>query len=246
MRLIIVGHSSIINFVRFSIIIENPRRLCKLAKVYDLTNKVVGKLRVISKVPINERPTQTHGNYWFCVCECGNICKVPTTYLTGNSNYTQTSCGCDRKKRAFQATSYVDVSDEYLNQYEDFEKFLLIHKALIRTSGNDGQYYKNNNNEYKQIIDYFYHDEQFNAVYDFWLSHQLADETFYDWAKPSLDHIIPSSKGGTNTLNNFQFLTTFENLAKRDMTMTEWNEFKWKTNTQSDYFIESIMKAREG
>ena len=246
MRLIIVGQSSIINFVRFSIIIENPRRLCKLAKVYDLTNKVVGKLRVISKVPINERPTQTHGNYWFCVCECGNICKVPTTYLTGNSNYTQTSCGCDRKKKAFQATSYVDVSDEYLNQYEDFEKFLLIHKALIRTSGNDGQYYKNNNDEYKQIIDHFYHDEQFNAVYDFWLSHQLIDETFYDWAKPSLDHIIPSSKGGTNTLNNFQFLTTFENLAKRDMTMTEWNEFKWKINTQSDYFIESIMKAREG
>ena len=31
-----------------------------------------------------------------------------------------------------------------------FEKFLLIHKALIRTSGNDGQYYKNNNIEYKR------------------------------------------------------------------------------------------------
>ena len=217
-----------------------------MAKAYDLTNKVVGKLRVISKVPVNERPTQPHGNYWLCVCECGNTCKVPTTYLTGNSNYTQTSCGCDRKKKAFQATSYVDVSDEYLNQYEDFEKFLLIHKALIRTSGNDGQYYKNNNNEYKQIIDYFYHDKQFNAVYDFWLSHQLIDETFYDWAKPSLDHIIPSSKGGTNTLDNFQFLTTFENLAKRDMTMIEWNEFKQKTNTKSDYFIENIMKVREG
>lgn len=30
------------------------------------------------------------------------------------------------------------------------------------------------------------------------------------------------------------------------MTMAEWNEFKKKTNTQSDYFIESIMKVREG
>ena len=57
MRLIIVGQSSIMNFVRFSIIIENLRGLYKLAKAYDLTNKVVGKLRVISKVPINERPT---------------------------------------------------------------------------------------------------------------------------------------------------------------------------------------------
>ena len=74
----------------------------------------------------------------------------------------------------------------------------------------------------------------------------MEDETFYDWAKPSLDHIIPSSKGGSNTLDNFQFLTTFENLAKRDMTMDEWKNFKQKTNTTSDYFIENIMKAREG
>ena len=50
----------------------------------------------------------------------------------------------------------------------------------------------------------------------------------------------------TNTLNNFQFLITFENLAKKDMIMTEWNEFKQKINTQSDYFIENIMKVREG
>lgn len=217
-----------------------------MAKKYDLQNKTIGKLTVLSLVPKGERPTQNHGNYWLCQCECGNLVKVPTTYLTGNSNYTQTSCGCDRKKKAFQATSYIDISDEYLDFYEDFEKFLLIHKALIRTSGNDGQYYKNNNDEYKIIIDYFYNDPQFNAIYNFWLSHKLENETFYDWAKPSLDHIIPSSKGGTNTLDNFQFLTTFENLAKRDMTMTEWKNFKQKTNTTSDYFIENIMKAREG
>lgn len=217
-----------------------------MAKKYDLQNKTIGKLTVLSLVPKGERPTQNHGNYWLCQCECGNLVKVPTTYLTGNSNYTQTSCGCDRKKKAFQATSYIDISDEYLDFYEDFEKFLLIHKALIRTSGNDGQYYKNNNDEYKIIIDYFYNDPQFNAIYNFWLSHKLENETFYDWAKPSLDHIIPSSKGGTNTLDNFQFLTTFENLAKRDMTMTEWENFKQKTNTTSNYFIENIMKAREG
>lgn len=217
-----------------------------MAKKYDLQNKIIGKLTVLSLVPKEERPTQNHGNYWLCQCECGNLVKVPTTYLTGNSNYIQTSCGCDRKKKAFQATSYIDITDEYLDFYEDFEKFLLIHKALIRTSGNDGQYYKNHNNEYKTIIDYFYNDLQFNAIYNFWLKHKLENDTFYDQAKPSLDHIIPSSKGGTNTLDNFQFLTTFENLAKRDMTMAEWENFKQKTNTTSDYFIENIMKAREG
>ena len=30
------------------------------------------------------------------------------------------------------------------------------------------------------------------------------------------------------------------------MTMKEWNLFKLKTNTKSDYFIENIMKEREG
>ncbi len=129
---------------------------------------------------------------------------------------------------------------------ENFEKFLLIHKALIRTSGNDGLYYRNNPDIYKEIIDYFWNDKQFNSIYNFWKNNNFENTTFYDWAKPSLDHIIPSSKGGLNTLDNFQFLTTFENLSKRDMTMEEWNFFKEKTNTHSDYFIENIMKEREG
>ena len=93
-----------------------------MAKKYDLQNKIIGKLTVLSLVPKEERPTQNHGNYWLCQCECGNLVKVPTTYLTGNSNYIQTSCGCDRKKKAFQATSYIDITDEYLDFYEDFEK----------------------------------------------------------------------------------------------------------------------------
>lgn len=217
-----------------------------MAKKYDLTGKQVGKLKILSLIPINERPTKNHGNYWLCQCECGNQVKVPTSYLTGNGNYLQTSCGCDRKKKAFQSTSYVNVSNEFLEKYkENFEKFLLIHKALIRTSGNDGQYYKDNPIIYEQIIDYFWKDKQFNLIYNFWKNNQFKNHTFYDWAKPSLDHIVPSSKGGKNILENFQFLTTFENLAKRDMTMEEWNDFKKNTHTTSDYFIESIIE-KEG
>ena len=217
-----------------------------MAKKYDLTGKQVGKLKILSLIPINERPTKNHGNYWLCQCECGNQVKVPTSYLTGNGNYLQTSCGCDRKKKAFQSTSYVNVSNEFLEKYkENFEKFLLIHKALIRTSGNDGQYYKDNPIIYEQIIDYFWKDKQFNLIYNFWKNNQFKNHTFYDWAKLSLDHIVPSSKGGKNILENFQFLTTFENLAKRDMTMEEWNNFKKNTHTTSDYFIESIIE-KEG
>ena len=218
-----------------------------MARKYDLIGKNIGKLKVLSLVPVNERPTQNHGNYWLCKCECGNFVKVPTTYLTGNSNYTQTSCGCERKQRAFQASTKIQVSNQFLDQYKDnFEKFLFIHHAIMGTSGNSSSYYEKHQIEYEEIINFFWNDKQFNTLYSLWLKNKKLNNTFYDWLKPSLDHIIPSSKGGKNELSNFQFLTTFENLAKRDMTMEEWNLFKLKTNTKSDYFIENIMKEREG
>ena len=218
-----------------------------MARKYDLIGKNIGKLKVLSLVPVDERPTQNHGNYWLCKCECGNFVKVPTTYLTGNSNYTQTSCGCERKQRAFQASTKIQVSNHFLDQYKDnFEKFLFIHHAIMGTSGNSSSYYEKHQIEYEEIINFFWNDKQFNTLYSLWLKNKKLNNTFYDWLKPSLDHIIPSSKGGKNELSNFQFLTTFENLAKRDMTMEEWNLFKLKTNTKSDYFIENIMKEREG
>lgn len=219
-----------------------------MARKYDLTGKNVGKLKVLSLVPIEERPTHNHGNYWLCECECGNLVKVPTTYLTGNSNYTQTSCGCERKQRAFQASTKIEVSDIFLDKYKDnFEKFLFIHHSIVNTSGNNSLYYKEHQDEYEEIINYFWSDKQFNILYNLWIYNKNQNNTYYDWLKPSLDHIVPSSKGGLNKLSNFQFLTTFENLAKRDMTMEEWNQFKKDTNTQSDYFIDNIMKkVREG
>ena len=218
-----------------------------MARKYDLIGKNIGKLKVLSLVPVDERPTQNHGNYWLCKCECGNFVKVPTTYLTGNSNYIQTSCGCERKQRAFQASTKIQVSNQFLDQYKDnFEKFLFIHHAIMGTSGNSSSYYEKHQIEYEEIINFFWNDKQFNTLYSLWLKNKKLNNTFYDWLKPSLDHIIPSSKGGKNELSNFQFLTTFENLAKRDMTMEEWNLFKLKTNTKSDYFIENIMKEREG
>ena len=122
--------------------------------------------------------------------------------------------------------------------FEDFDKFLFIHKA-IRTLRELSTF---SLEEYKEYIEYFYYDRQFNLIYSFWKK-QEKDNTFYDWAKPSPDHIIPKSRGGGNEKENIHFLTVFENLAKRDMTLEEWNNFKIKTNTSSNYFIEKIEEV---
>ena len=60
---------------------------------------------------------------------------VPTSYLTGNGNYTQTSCGCDRKKQAFLKTTKLEISEDFINQFEDLEKYLFLHKQLTLISG---------------------------------------------------------------------------------------------------------------
>lgn len=193
---------------------------------YNLTGKIVGKLTIKEQVPKELRPTTNHGNYWYCDCACGtkNI-MVPTSYLSGNGNYTQTSCGCDRKIKAFQSSSRQDLDENFLNSFDNFEKYLTLHKMFVRTTNIDILHIPLE--EYKKIIIHFYYDKQFNAVYDFWINNNHNNyQTFYDLAKPSLDHIIPKSKGGTDNLNNLQILTVFENLAKRDMNQEEWDIFK--------------------
>ena len=170
-------------------------------------------------------------------CDCGNEVIVRQRSLRG-ARMTQ-SCGCVRKMEAFLATNGVKGLDrEYLETFSDFDKFLFLHKAIRSTIGIELMSLE----EYKDYINYFYNDFQFNAVYNFWKKQERTN-TFYDWAKPSLDHIVPWSRGGRHNKENLHFLTVFENLAKRDMTMEEWTEFKQTTNTMSDYFIEQIMEV---
>lgn len=209
----------------------------------DYIGKIKGKLLIKGIVPKEEYLTDYKGTLMYCDClSCGekNI-QVRFTYLSDNGNYNQLTCGCGRKIRAFLASARKEIDEDYLYSFNDFEKFLFIHKMLTHIKDN---YYgtKCNIEEYKKAIEYFYNDIQFNKVYSFWKGEEKGS-TFYDLAKPSLDHILPLSKGGTSELKNLQVLTVLENLMKRDMTMEEWNKFKKETETQSKYFIESILKG---
>ena len=121
-----------------------------------------------------------------------------------------------------------DVDFNFYNQFEDLEKIKCLNRMLTRNRVS--KFF--NTTSYKAFIIKFYYDNQFNLVYNNWIANDKDR-----WAKPSLDHKRPSSKGGDYSLENLQVLTWFENRAKCDMTQDEWNKFKLETNTKSDYFI---------
>lgn len=203
----------------------------------DITGQRFGRLTAIKLIPREERTWSNKERAWLCKCDCGNEIIVRQRNLRG-ARMTQ-SCGCVRKIEAFIATNGIHgIEREYLESFDNFDKFLFIHKAIRSTVGIELL----SKEQYKEYINYFYFNNQFNMVYNFWKK-QERNNTFYDWAKPSLDHIIPQSRGGGNEKENLHFLTVFENLAKRDMTLEEWTAFKNKTNTTSDYFIERIMEV---
>ena len=205
-----------------------------MATPLDIKGCRFGKLTVISLIPEDERRNKYNRREWLCKCDCGNSIIVEQRHLTG-TKYIQHSCGCIRVKAHLVATSKMPfLTLEYVDSFKDFEKFAYLHKQIVKL------FRVNELTElyYKEYIDKFYNEEQFNNIYMTWKErNNEKDTTFYDWYKPSLDHIVPKSRGGDNSLDNLQYLTVFENLSKRDMTMIEWEEFKQKTNTKSELFL---------
>lgn len=124
---------------------------------------------------------------------------------------------------------HYDVSLKWLKQLQDIEKLKFLNKSISRERDKKGF----STELYKRFIEKFYHDTQFNRIYQKWVESGRSK-----WWRPSLDHKNPKCKNGSlNDLENLQFLTWFENRAKVDMTQDEWEQFKQETHTQSDLFI---------
>ncbi len=111
-----------------------------------------------------------------------------------------------------------DVTWQWLKEYDDLEKLKMLNRAV---TNKDKERYDILSEEYKRYIQKFYYDEQFNCIYEKWI--ESGREKY---KKPTIDHIIPRSKGGTNDLDNLQFLPWFENRSKNDMSQEEWDLLK--------------------
>lgn len=81
--------------------------------------------------------------------------------------------------------------------------------------------------QYVAFVERFHDDQQFLSVFRKWVEGGKKK-----YQKPSIDHIIPKSRGGDDSLENLQILSWFENRAKNDLTAAEWQQIK---NNLTDY-----------
>lgn len=186
------------------------------------------------------------------------ICEVTTLYLNGssmrqiakklNTNHKRISrllksngvatkepknlrgrkkFACDKTRAYNNMATHLrfDVSVEWLLQFEDFNKLKVLNEVITKRFDR----WDVSTEWYKEYIGRSYKDANFNTIYEAWV--RSGKEKY---RKPSLDHIIPKAKGGTNALDNLQFMTWFENRCKNDMDQDEWVAIK---NNIKEYFI---------
>lgn len=118
-----------------------------------------------------------------------------------------------------------DVTWQWLSQFDDIEKLKLLNRCISNRTNR----FDVSTEWYQQYIERFWSCDQFNLVYNRWVNSGKNP-----LKKPSLDHIVPKAKGGTDNIENLQFLTWFENRCKNDMPKEEWDNLK--CNIQ-EYFI---------
>ena len=151
--------------------------------------------------------------------------NVPTRKPKNIRGAKKFNCDMERNYNNMATHLRFDISIEWLMQFTDFSKLKLLNDVITNRSGR----WDVSVEWYKSYIERFYNDEQFNAIYTTWV-----DSGKLKHKKPSLDHITPKAKGGTNSLDNLQFLSWFENRCKNDMTQVEWDNLKLN---MKDYLI---------
>lgn len=118
-----------------------------------------------------------------------------------------------------------NVDFEFLKRFDDIEKLSFLNRCI---SNRDKRWSDISDEWYKQYLLKFYNDENFNKFY---LKYKETKDKYF---KPSIDHIIPKSRGGDNNLDNLRFLSWFENRCKDNMSLEKWEIIK---KNIKEYFI---------
>lgn len=116
-----------------------------------------------------------------------------------------------------------NINLKWLIKFDDIEKLKFLNRVISRHR----KYF--NRQRYYHFIEKFYKDKIFNKIYKKWL---LSNQN--RWLRPSIDHIKPRSRGGGFDIINLRFVTWFENRAKADMNLEEWENIK---NDIGNYLI---------
>jgi hypothetical protein len=103
--------------------------------------------------------------------------------------------------------------------FNDYNKIKML-SDMCRSSGCCSKWGEKTLEEYYLK---YYNDCKFNRLYKKYLD---INGNLKKWYKPSIDHIIPRIKGGTDCLDNIEITTWFENKSKGKKDKTEWEFIK--------------------
>lgn len=111
---------------------------------------------------------------------------------------------------------------------------------LIDKARHLARYHRNKQNFVCEFVNRFLTDPTFISVYCY-----FREQKSELMLQPSVDHVLPVSRGGSHECHNLQFLTWIENRHKEAMTMDEWVAFRAKTATDSDWYTDRIVDAHK-
>ena len=204
------------NLESFKQIIESPEYQKKVRASKEDPKKYINTvhedLLITGIVPKNEKQDDYKGTYMYCDClRCGKKhFQVRFSYLTPNGNYSQQSCGCGRKERAFLSSARPDLTSEHLIPFrEDFEKFLFVHKILSHNTDNEVFI------STKEFMDHFYNvdtlcDDAVMQTYDYFRIKYPNKQQIYenrDLPKEALITLIKCSLLDDSTQNDILWLS---------------------------------------